>query len=89
MLLIAVLFVCVATWLAWVVIDFAETPLRVARARQREQAADAFGLLPEFVDTQATWMAPGQDPADAAGWAVQFQQPARRRDAGLVIDADG
>lgn len=38
---------------------------------------------------QATWMAPGHQPTHAAGGAVLPQPGARRRGAGLAIDADG
>jgi hypothetical protein len=64
--LVATLAVTVAVLLAWVVLDHALTPLRAAQASAGETSADAVAPLQEFVDTQATWKAPGQESVDVA-----------------------
>jgi hypothetical protein len=57
--LVTGLAVCAAMWLAWVAVDFASTPLRAARAAERQRRAGVSAHPPpEFVDTQATWWSP-------------------------------
>jgi hypothetical protein len=65
--LVTALAVSVAVWFAWVVIDYALTPLRVAQDKGRKAAHAVAHPPPEFLDTQSTWKAHGQESVDGYG----------------------
>jgi hypothetical protein len=65
--LVTALAVSVAVWFAWVVIEYALTPLRVAQDKGRKAAHAVACPPPEFLDTQSTWKAHGPESVDGSG----------------------